>query len=604
MNTTAGSRMPNRRVLISRGLVFDGSGKPGAIQDVAIADGVVIAMSRQPLEPADFDEVIDGSGKWVTPGFLEIHSHYDAEIVTSPGLPESVRHGVTTVVSGNCSLSMVTVDADDAADLFARVEAIPHAGITAILRTDKSWSTPREYRQWLQQQPLGPNVAAMLGHSDLRAGVLGLKAATDKHFRPSDSQLARMESTLEDALDEGFLGLSTMTTRRDKLAGDRAWAQPLPSTFARWREYRRLHSRLRRRGRILQSAPNAETQVNVFAFALTASGIGRRPLRTSLLTAMDFKSNPMLHRVSRLLAYLTNRVFKGDLRFQALPGPMTIYVDGVDFAAFEEFSSGVTLRNLRSAEDQYALLSDPKFRSRFIKDMGGFMMNGLWNRRFDDAMITDCPDSSVVDRTFEDLGRERGQHPAEVFLDLAATWRDKLRWYTVVGNHRPDIALDLLASPGTHIGFADSGAHLRSLANYNFGLRALTMAKRAEQSARPKITVAETVRKLTSDLADWWGVEAGRLSIGARADVVVVNPDGLTDHVFEITEAPAPDAFGLDRVVNRNDDAVHAVLINGRTAYTQESGYSADLGQSHAYGRFLPSTHTDYRPLRQQRGLR
>ncbi|ETW21655.1 N-acyl-D-amino-acid deacylase family protein [Mycobacterium gastri] len=595
MNTTASDGKSNPRVLISRGLVFDGSGTPGVIRDIAIADGVVINVSAQPLNPGSFDEVIDAAGKWVMPGFLEIHSHYDAEIVTAPGLPESVRHGVTTVVTGNCSLSMVTVDADDSADLFARVEAIPHSGIKTILQQSKTWSTPGEYRQWLQQQPLGPNVAAMLGHSDLRVGVLGLEAATDKHFQPSDTQMASMERILDDALDEGFLGLSTMTTRRDKLAGDRAWAEPLPSTFARWREYRRLHKRLRRRGRILQSAPNAETQVNVLAFALTASGIGRRPLRTSLLTAMDFKSNPMLHRVSRLLAWLTNRILGGNLRFQALPGPMTIFVDGVDFAAFEEFSSGIALRKLRTADDQYALLTDPEFRAQFIKDMGGFMMNGLWNRRFDDAVIIDCPDVSVVGRTFQDLSRERGQHPAEVFLDLAATWREKLRWYTVVGNHRPDIVLDLLASPGTHIGFADSGAHLRSLANYNFGVRALTMAKRAEQSPLPKITVGEMVRKLTSDLADWWGVEAGRLRIGARADVVVVDPDGLTDQVFEITEAPAPDAFGLDRVVNRNDDAVHAVLINGRTAYTQTSGYATDLGQSQDYGTFLPSTHTALR---------
>ncbi|MCV7075267.1 N-acyl-D-amino-acid deacylase family protein [Mycobacterium szulgai] len=589
MSSTASK--PGPRVLIRRGLVFDGSGSPGAIGDVAIADGAISAVSARPLDPADYDEVIDADGKWVTPGFLEIHSHYDAEIVTAPELPESVRHGVTTVVIGNCSLSMVTVDADDSADLFARVEAIPHSGIKTILQQDKTWSSPSEYRQWLQQQPLGPNVAVMLGHSDLRVGVLGLKTATDKRFRPSDSQIATMERILDDALDEGFLGLSTMTTRRDKLAGDRAWAEPLPSTFARWREYRRLHKRLRRRGRILQSAPNAETQVNVLAFALTAAGIGRRPLRTSLLTALDFKSNPWLHRVSPLLAFLTNRVLKGDLRFQALPGPMTIFCDGVDFAAFEEFSSGVTLRNLRTADDQYALLRDPKFRAQFIKDMGGFMMNGLWNRRFDDAVIIDCPDASVVGRTFEDLSRERGQHPAEVFLDLAATWRDKLRWYTVVGNHRPDIVVKLLASPGTQVGFADSGAHLRSLANYNFGLRALTLAKRAEQSARPKITVGEMVRKLTSDLADWWGVEAGHIRVGSRADLVVIDPDGLTDQVFETTEAPAPDAFGVDRVVNRNDNAVDAVLINGRVAYTQTSGYATDLGQSKGFGSFLPAIH-------------
>jgi N-acyl-D-aspartate/D-glutamate deacylase len=591
MNATTTSPIP--RVLIRRGLVFDGTGDPGVVRDIAITDGVVTAISERPLNAADFDEVIDAAGRWVTPGFLEIHSHYDAEVVTAPGLPESVRHGVTTVVLGNCSLSMVTVDAEDSADLFARVEAIPHSGIKAVLQDGKTWSTPRQYRQWLQQQPLGPNVAAMLGHSDLRVGVLGLDAATDKKHRPSGAELSAMERTLDDALDEGFLGLSTMTTRLDKLAGDRAWSDPLPSTFARWREYRRLHKRLRRRGRILQSAANAQTQVNMAAFALTAAGIGRRPLRTSLLTAMDLKANPLMHRLSRLVGHLTNRILKGDMRFQALPGPMTVFADGVEFACFEEFSTGATLRDLRTADDQYALLRDPKFRARFVKNMSRFMMNGLWHRRFDDAVIVDCPDTTVIGRTFEDLSRERGQHPAEVFLDLAAEWRDKLCWYSVLGNHRPDVVVDLLASPVTQIGFADSGAHLRNLAFYNFGLRALTLANRAEQQVRPKITVAEMVRKLTSDLADWWGVDAGRIRVGARADVVVINPDGLTDEVFEITEAPAPDAYGLDRIVNRNDDAVDAVLINGRLAYTGASGYAANLGQSCSYGRFLPSTHSN-----------
>lgn len=591
MSTTIAE--PGPRVLIKGGLVFDGSGDPGVIRDIAIDDGVVTAVSEKPISAAEFDEVIDAAGKWVTPGFIEIHSHYDAEVVTAPGLPESVRHGVTTVVLGNCSLSMVTVDADDSADLFARVEAIPHSGITTILRDGKTWNTPRQYRRWLERQPLGPNVAAMLGHSDLRVGVLGLEAATDEKRRPSDAELSAMERILDEALDEGFLGLSTMTTRLDKLSGDRAWSDPLPSTFARWHEYRRLHKRLRRRNRILQSAPNAQTQVNMAAFALSAAGIGRRPLRTSLLTAMDLKSNPMMHRLSRLVGHVTNRILQGDMRFQTLPGPMTIFADGVEFACFEEFSTGATLRDLRTADDQYALLLEPTFRAQFVKDMSRFMMNGLWHRRFDDAVIIDCPDDTVIGHTFEDLGRERGQHPAEVFLDLAAEWREKLRWYSVLGNHRPDIVLDLLASPVTQIGFADSGAHLRNLAFYNFGLRALTLAIRAEKQRHPKITVAEMVRKLTSDLADWWGVDAGRIRIGARADIVVINPEGLTDTVFEIHEAPAPDAYGLDRIVNRNDDAVDAVLINGRPAYTGTNGYADDLGTSCGYGRFLPCTHGD-----------
>src|SRR5690606_1409703 len=116
--------------------------------------------------------------------------------------------------------------------------------------------------------PLGPNVTSFLGHSDLRARVLGLSRAVDGRVRPSAAELAAMERHLEEALDAGFLGLSSMTNPWDKVDGDRHRSAALPSTYATWSEYRRLHRVLRRRRRVLQSAPNIRTKLNALLFLL------------------------------------------------------------------------------------------------------------------------------------------------------------------------------------------------------------------------------------------------------------------------------------------------------------------------------------------------
>lgn len=118
--------------IINNGLHFDGTGAPGAIRHIAIRDGKVEVLSLSPLAEAGCPEVIDAKGQWLTPGFLEIHSHYDAEVIAAPALKESVRHGITRVTIGSCSISMVLADAEDCSDLFTRVEAVPREYVLPI----------------------------------------------------------------------------------------------------------------------------------------------------------------------------------------------------------------------------------------------------------------------------------------------------------------------------------------------------------------------------------------------------------------------------------------------------------------------------------------
>src|SRR5208283_3323531 len=158
-------------VIIRDGLWFDGTGSAPQTRTLGIRDGIVSSISAGPLDET---------------GCAEVHTHYDAEVLLDPGLRESVRHGVTTVLLGMCSLSTVYANSDDAADLFSRVEAVPREYVYGALNSNKTWSTAAEYIEAIDALPLGPNVGSLLGHSDLRTAVLGLDRATDATVRPTD----------------------------------------------------------------------------------------------------------------------------------------------------------------------------------------------------------------------------------------------------------------------------------------------------------------------------------------------------------------------------------------------------------------------------------
>ncbi|MEC7815995.1 MAG: amidohydrolase family protein, partial [Pseudomonadota bacterium] len=187
-------------ILIEGGRYFDGTGAPSAIRHVAIQDHRIALVSETPIPHSQADRVIDAAGKWVMPGFLDTHTHYDAEFLVSPSLSESVRHGVTTVLVGSCSLSMICSEAEDASDIFTRVETVPRERVLPILTTHKTWSTPKQWVEHVKTVPLGPNVISFLGHSDLRVGVMGLNRATDHSVQPTEEEMRAMESLLDEAL--------------------------------------------------------------------------------------------------------------------------------------------------------------------------------------------------------------------------------------------------------------------------------------------------------------------------------------------------------------------------------------------------------------------
>ncbi|GAA4367185.1 N-acyl-D-amino-acid deacylase family protein [Nocardioides caricicola] len=572
--------------IIKGGRWFDGTGAASAVRNLGIKDGRVAVVSVEDLDETGCPEVVDAAGQWVLPGFVDIHTHYDIEVLDGPGLPESLRHGVTTLLLGSCSLSTVHVGGVDAGDLFGRVEAIPRQHVIRAVDEHKTWDNAQQYVEMLESLPLGPNLAAFVGHSDMRTATMGLDRATRKEVKPSRSEQARMERMLNEALDAGFVGMSAQQLLFDKVDGDLCRSRTLPSTYAKGKEMRGLRKILRRRRRALQAGPDASHPHTIGVQALGSIGwFGKPALRTSLLSAADIKAIPFVIHLMRPIANLVNKM-GADFRWQHLPVPFEVYADGIDLVIFEEFGSGAMALHIQEKLARDELMRDPEYRKKFRKDYESKYGPRVWHRDFYDAEIVACPDPSVVGKSFGQVGDERGgKHPVDAFLDLVLEHGTDIRWRTTISNHRPEVLKKLAADPGIQVGFSDAGAHLRNMAFYNFALRLLKHVRDAEIQGKPFMTTEQAVHRLTGELGEWYRIDAGFLREGDRADIVVIDPERLDATLEEYHESPVEQYGNLSRMVNRNDAAVPAVFIAGRRVV--EAGEPTELVGRERTGQFL-----------------
>jgi N-acyl-D-aspartate/D-glutamate deacylase len=572
-------------LLIQGGAVFDGMGAGPRRVDVAIRDGVVQRIAPR-IEGAA-REVIDGAGRWIMPGFIDLHTHYDAEVEAAPALSESLRHGVTTVLLGSCSLGTMLSSPEDIADMFTRVEGVPYEAVLPLFERVQRWRNPREYRAHFERVPLGPNVAAYVGHSDLRAAVMGLERSVTAGVEPTRRELDTMRRLIAEALDEGMLGLSVNTNRWDKLGGVRFRSRPLPSTFASWSELRALAAVVRERGRVLQGIPNISAKYDTLLFLAESARLGGRPpLKTSMVSLADPRSNRLVYPAIAALTRLCNVVLGGDVRWQALPMQFDLYVDGLDAPIFEEFSAGTAALHLARAAERRSLLETQRYRAWFRRQWNSLFLPKVYHRDFGATRVVAAPDPSIVGRTFRDIARALRRDEVEVFLDLCAQYGDALRWYTTIANDRPAHLRRIMAHPDTLPGFSDAGAHLRNMAFYNFALCLLKMARDATREGVPFMSVERAVQRLTSETACWLGLDAGILAPGARADLVAIDPERLDESLLATHEAPIEEFGGISRMVRRNDATVPLVVVNGRVA-VRDGVPVEGVGRRLGFGRFL-----------------
>ncbi|TAL38492.1 MAG: D-aminoacylase [Alphaproteobacteria bacterium] len=538
--------------IIRQGRVFDGL-NPGITADIGIRDGRVAALV--PHLDAQADNVVDAVGLWVTPGFVDIHTHYDLEVEVSPGLPESVRHGVTTVVMGNCSLSVVCGQPDDIAHIFSRVETLPPELIAGWLRKAPVWQSPKAYIEHFRGLPLGANVACMLGHSALRVKIMGLERSLKGHA--TGGEIEEMRRLAEEALDAGCIGISVDMVHWHKVSGVYA-GRALPSHHADYAEYAMLADVCRRRDAVFQVTPNPENAWSFINILRLAPGLWRAPLRLTVLSALDMDRVPWLWRVFPTTLFVCNRLLGCNIRFQTLAEPFTIYGDGHLTPLFEEFSAGARLNSCTTREERRALWRDPAFRKEFARSW----MSG-WTRTFhrdlDRMTIVSAPDEKLAGKTVGQAAVEAGAEPVQYFMDLLEQHDEALRWVATSANMREDVRHRLMRHPHILPGFSDAGAHGRNLAYFDSAVSVLR-----QSVAKGFLPPEKAISRVTFEPAAWFNLDAGRIRTGARADIVLLDPEALRRSAPAPVSIPDPALEGSTRMVNRDPDrAVRHVLVRG-----------------------------------------
>jgi N-acyl-D-aspartate/D-glutamate deacylase len=574
--------------LIRGGRVFSGHNRPSQIADVLIQDGKVASISPSPLSVGEEIEVYDASGKWVVPGFIDNHTHYDGEVLVAPTLGESVRHGVTTVMLGSCSLSFIYSNVDDCTDMFTRVEAFPREVLYPILKDQKNWNDTRGWLEHMSSLPVGPNYVSFLGHSDIRARTMGIDRALDKSQRPTREEIGQMADFLEESMDAGLIGISMQHNPWDKMDG-RHWSKLLPAAYASRRERSALTEVARRREGHLQGVPNLVNRVAAFWYMTQSSAFfWRKRLKTSMVAMMDLKGDPYILSVLSWISTFFNRVLRADFRMQALPVPFTVYARGMELVIFEEFPTGALARHLaRDRKQRDATLKDPEYRRKFKRHYANRIAPKIWQKDFGDAFITQAPDPTWVGKSFLEIARQRNQHPVDAFLDIIVDMDTAIEWKTTIGNHDPTRFKRLYNEPNGIFGFADSGAHIDNMALYNFPIRAIKYLKDSHQRNQPFMTYEKLIWRLTKENADFFNIDAGVIEEGKRADIVVIDFDNLGDEVHDYHHA---EFLGdTQRLVNRSDQAVNLVMIGGRIAW-RDGAFTENFGKER-FGEFLPGKH-------------
>lgn len=574
--------------IIRNGIYFDGLGNKGVQKDVVIKDHKIDAvLDKAPaIEGA---KEIDASGKWVTPGLLDIHAHYDAEIEVMPALEESVRHGVTTVIIGNCSLSAALGKDTEIVDLFARVENIPAKVLSHWMLGNIKWKNVREYYEHLETLPVGPNVATFLGHSNLRMHVMGL----DRSFmekNASEEELKKMEEIVEEAMNAGYLGISIDMLPFHRWAGvysEKYLGLSVPSQRAAKSEYRRLADVVRKRNRVLQITPNAVDKTS-FATILRLSqgGFFKKSLKTTIVAALDLKSNEKIYNLLKLLGFIGNDILRADMKFQTLAVPFLNYGDGPVTPLFEEFPSMIKAIGMNE-QDRSNLFKDSGFRKVFVKEWNDKSAS-VFPKALKEMWIVSSPVPSHIGKNFEQVAAEAKADPVEHFMDLLAEHDTRIRWKCETSNHRESVRMELLTSKHCFPGFNDSGAHNLNMAFHDGGLQLLKQA----QNHLDIMPIERAIHRITKEAADYLGVDAGDISVGRRADLIIIDPSRLqTDLNTEPIEDYHPNFEGSYRLIKRSGKVVQHVFINGEEAFTNNGqvGFHEDLGKKKIFGQLLKS---------------
>jgi N-acyl-D-aspartate/D-glutamate deacylase len=546
-------------LVIRNGLVVDGTGLPGFVADVAIDGRRITSIGRV---PAPGRREIDAAGKVVAPGFIDPHTHFDAQLLWDGFAKPALAHGVTTIVPGNCSLSLAPLKAAHRMKLvgmFNQIEEMPLKAFREGVVWD--WESFPDYLARISRG-LAINVALLVGHSLLRLWVMD-EAAMER--TATDAEIAAMQRLLRECLDAGAVGLSTSFVDMDETL------QPVPSRLADARELDALCEVLSDYGRMLQIVPEFYDPDLTIA---RLDQLAELSLKHRIPTTFSplFVTADSIEGVERVMARVEEQFARGARVWpQVQTRPIDIsFCFSVPSLLFFRFPGWYRIIRFGTPEEIKAAFANTEARARLVAEVGP--LEALWPRVVLRRAVQP-QNQPLVGKTLADIAAIRGTTPVEAMIDLSLEEDLDAHFLAEGLGHNDDARVGaLLAHPQIHVGASDGGAHILSFSTY--GDTGYLFAHFVREVKALSLEAA--VKKLTSDTAAIWGIpDRGTLKAGQVADLVVFDAAAI-DRGPEVYVDDVP-GDGWRYV--RDSAGVEVAIVGGAVAWDAQGGYQETRGE-------------------------
>ncbi len=547
---------------IRGGVLVDGTGGPAVRADVGITGGTVVEIGSG----VEADTEIDAAGRLVTPGFLDIHTHYDPQVLWDPALTPSSWHGVTGVVAGNCGYSIAPTRPRDRASLLRTLDKVEDMRV-ATLEAGVVWDfeTYPQYLEAVSRRGTLINFGGYVGHTPVRLYVMG----DDAYERPAtNDEITDMRAVVAQSILGGALGFST--DRAGFHLGD--GGRPVPSVTATQEETEAL---------IRVTAEIGRGTVHVAAGEdyewLYQLDLGRPINRSSILTYPPEARSRRSYR-EKLADHEARRRAGADVSVQVscrpieqelrMDEPTALY----SMPAFAEFVAC-------SHQDRHRLYGNRAWRARVQEDLD---RSGLLNSRWAETRLVESPaHADLVGRAIGDIAADRRCPPFDVLCDLSVEDDMATRVRITFANDDVDGVTSLLRGEGCILGLSDAGAHVSQICDAVMPTDFLANWVRD----RGVLTIEQGVRKLTGEIADVLELDRGYVRVGAPADIVVLDYEGLSPGpIRRVRDFPA----GGERLIADHPAGIDCVLVNGVPIW--RDGQQAVDGHEHMPGAILRSS--------------
>ena len=555
-------------LLIKNGTVVDGSGNPGYRADVAVSSGKIAAIGRI-NERAK--QTIDAEGHIVSPGFVDGHTHMDAQIFWDPIGSCSSYHGVTSVVMGNCGFTLAPCKQEDADMVFRNLERAEDLSREAMLEgIDWRWETFPEFLDVIDELPKGINYAGYIGHSALRTYVMGERAFSEA---AGEDDVRHMQQLVKQAMHAGAIGFSTSRTFNHLTADDR----PVASRLAEWDEVRAIVNAVGETGKglfeIAGEAPGRDpARITEYHGRLrdlaVESGVPQTWGMFSVRAAPDLWRPyfDLLDETAaaggRMFAQVHSRALSSLLSFES----------NTPFDTWEYWSD---FRQLPLAE-QAAKMRNPEIKAKLIevasREYTGPRVVGAEARPPEWDYIYPMDDMVYDKPSMAELAQAKGVHPVELMIDMALERDLKMFFRQPIANEDQSQVLDMMKHPRSVITFSDSGAHVSQIMDSSLQTHLLSYWVREKQA----MTLEEAVKQITYNTATMWGLhDRGLVREGMAADLVVFDADTIGARMPDVVhDLPA----GAKRLKQTADGILNTV-VNGEILLTNNEHSGAVPGR-------------------------